>query len=748
MKKIISIMICVCVLLACVIPAVAITPVSAKVYEIYQNNMIFKQNDDAVLAGTAPDGSVITCLLYDKAHNLVTSSETVADNGVFKVSFTAPKGSFEEYTIVLKEGSMTFKTLTGVVFGELWLASGQSNMELNMDLCSTWEQYQKNGYGSRWVRILTFPNFPVFKDSETTVPLYPQNDVPGALWARACDENIEKASAVANYFAHKLMTELNVPVGILNASLGATKIESWISRENIENDERALAIAKENDSYWTYEGWVDHSLDDVESVFHDYVPNMGVNFNARLSPIRNFRISGMIWYQGEANMGYKSEDYTYLLNLLQKQNGETFGYTNGKLPLIYSQLASYDYNMEKSMQYFNFGLSKFQKEDPQSRACISIYDLPLTFKQNYHTIHPLDKEPVGVRMAENALVMVYGRDGIYSAPTFTSAKIRDNEVYVTIDNVGDGLIAKDGDVRGFALCGEDGVYYRADAQIIDKNIVKVTSKSVEEPVCVTYAYSYLNDRANLYSACKATVGMPVSPFISNPDYDNKNTYRNTDWADCESEQLWNMAYPADRSNDNESGFYDAWNSSFCTKKIVSYDQYNQNIGLNLKSIGKFFTLKHKFTSKKFAKDEVFFTNQERDFSKFGALTFMVRNNGLTSVEIRSKIETADTWYNTALNGSANSTYVIPNDGQWHEVEMNFAVLFEKGNSGSIRDGSALGDVRSFEIQFTSGLISANVDVDEFNFMPSATLEDNNAPVSRNIFQKIFDFFKNLFWSIF
>ena len=385
------------------------------------------------------------------------------------------------------------------------------------------------------------------------------------------------------------------------------------------------------------------------------------------------------------------------------------------------------------MQYFNYGLSEFQKEDPESRACISIYDLPLTFKKNYATIHPLDKQPIGERMAENAAVMVYGKEGVYSAPTFTSAKIRDDKVYVKLNNVGDGVIAVDGNVRGFALCGEDGVYYRAEAKIVDQNTVMVYSKSVESPVCVTYAYSYLNDRANLYSSYHATVGMPVTPFISNFDYDNANTICNSDWADCETEQLWNMAYPADRSNDSLSGYYDVWNTSLCSKKIVSLDQYTFDKALNLKSLSRYFSLEHKFTYKKLNTDEVFFTNQDTNWSKYGALNFLVRNNGRKDIIINNKIVAGETWYSAAINGSVNDKYVIPADGKWHTVELNFTVLYNKGDKSQVADASVLTDVRSFEIIFNSKGFYSNVDVDEFNFAPTATENDNNFENSKKTF---------------
>lgn len=745
MKRFISFIISLCIIAAVVVPAIAVEPIGAKVFDVYQNNMLFQQNEKANIAGYANNGSTIEVYLYTKDHTLVTSSETVAEDGKFIVSFNAPKGSFEEYTVVLKADGRTFKTLTGVVFGELWLASGQSNMELYMKICASWEEYKKQGYGSKWVRVLTLPSFPEYDDIGQKVPLSPQDNVPGADWARACDENIDMATAVGVYFAHQLMDKLSVPVGILNAPLGGSRIESWISREKLENDATALNLVKKFGSYFNVDEWVEYEPNTQETA-NNWTGHISTNFNGRISPLRNFRIKGMIWYQGEANMGCKKEEYAHLFNLLIEQNTETFSYKNGNLPVIYSQLASYDYRTDGVyMQDFNYGLALMQNQDPQNRACISIYDLPLTFTKNYFTIHPTDKKPIGVRMSESALKMVYGYEGEYTAALMSSFRTEGNDVYVTFSNTSNGLKTKNNEeVRGFALCGEDGVYYRADAEIVSPDTVKVTSESVTNPVGVTYAYYYLNDRANLYSSYDNELIMPVSPFIGNYEYQS-NIYCDFGWADCESEQIWKNVLSADKYNDKLSGYYDSWDTTLCRYKVSPSSAYKGSAGLNIKSFSKVFSVGQTNVIEKFNEKTGYVTSQDRNWTKYGALKFMVKNNGCSNVSIKCKVETPYAKFNPALNGNSNISFSVPSDGQWHEVEMNLNMLFKDGKADCVFNSSELYDIKDFKIIFSSTDIQSDIDLDEFSFASQSTVENNNGPqTQKNILSVLIDILRKVF----
>lgn len=736
MKKIISLLIFSTILLYTYIPAFAVEGTSAKVYDFYADNMLFQQNETATISGLAKSGALIECELYNFRNLIVSKGKTYASkSGTFSVNFDAPNGGFTEYYICLKQNGEVFKTIKGVVFGEQWLASGQSNMQLYMKMIPDWNKFKFMNYGNKWVRILSFPDYPAFEDVSTITPALPQTNIPGAYWARGCDEEISDATAVGYYFAEELVKKLNVPVGILNASLGGSSIETWLSRDVVENDETALNLITKHNRYSSIENW--------ENVSNSYGGDMCSNYNARVYPLHDFKISGMLWYQGEADItSYLPGEYAHMFNLLQELNTQTFNYSKGKLPIVYTQLATFCYDISRNFQDFNYEYTKMQKIAPESRAMITIYDLPLTFKSNYATIHPLDKEPIGRRMTQAALGLVYDKYDAYTAASFESVEFDGNNAYVKFTQVGDGLKAKDAQLRGFAICSDDGVYYRADAEIVSKDTVKVSCDSVDNPRSVTYAFSTLNDRANLYSTLGDEYFMPVSTFISDESYQNK-IYCDYGWADCEASEIWHMAFTDDRSRDDLSGFQNAWNSILCSANVESDSAFKGTAGLNISSKSKIFSLGHKFSITNIKGVNYSFLDEDTDWSSYGCMSFMVRNNGNDDIVLKAKIKNDGTNYYSAINGSENIIYTIPNDGQWHKVSLNLDCIFT--TKCKVADSSiSLNKVEEFKIIFESSSAS-DIDVDEFEFSSEIEENDNNEKIS--LFEIILKILKSLFSTI-
>ena len=236
-KKILSIILCIVITL-CSMPVVFAQSTDAELYQVYADGMLFGQNKDAILSGTATVGTVIKAELFNSESTLVANGEAVADaDGKFNVSFVAPKGSYEEYTIVLSADGTEFDKLENVVFGELWLASGQSNMQYSLNQTPTGSQMKnENKKLSKWLRVLKVPYAP----ENMNLPVNPLDDIGGTEWVNGEDSGIYTMSAVAYFFAEELMKELDMPVGILNANLGATTIRSWLSREAIESNPDTL----------------------------------------------------------------------------------------------------------------------------------------------------------------------------------------------------------------------------------------------------------------------------------------------------------------------------------------------------------------------------------------------------------------------------------------------------------------------------------------------------------------------------
>ena len=734
MKKIISLLIFSTILLYTCIPAFAVEGTSAKVYDFYTDNMLFQQNETATISGLAKSGALIECELYNFRNLIVSKGKTYASkSGTFSVNFDAPNGGFTEYYICLKQNGEVFKTIKGVVFGEQWLASGQSNMQLYMKMIPDWNKFKFMNYGNKWVRILSFPDYPAFEDVSTITPALPQTNIPGAYWARGCDEEISDATAVGYYFAEELVKKLNVPVGILNASLGGSSIETWLSRDVVENDETALNLITKHNRYSSIENW--------GNVSNSYGGDMCSNYNARVYPLHDFKISGMLWYQGEADItSYLPGEYAHMFNLLQELNTQTFNYSKGKLPVVYTQLATFCYNTQRNLQDFNYEYTNMQKAAPESRSMITLYDLPLTFKSNYATIHPLDKEPIGRRMTKAALGLVYEKYDAYTAASFDSITFDGKDAYIKFTEVGDGLKAKDGQLRGFAVCSDDGVYYRADAEIISKDTVRVTCDNVDNPCSVTYAFSTLNDRANLYSTLNGEYFMAVSTFISDVDYQNK-IYCDYGWADCESSKIWHMAHNVNDGRDDMSGYYNAWNSILCSENVDSKSAYKGTAGLNIQSRSKIFALEHKFSTKNKKFVDYVFRNEDTDWTSYGCMSFMVRNNGNDDIIIKAKIKNDGKNYLAAINSQENTLCTIPNDGQWHKVSLNLDSLFTS-NGKAVDNSTKLNKVESFKIIFNSFDSASEIDIDEFEF--SSQIEENNNIDKISLFDIVIKIVKKLF----
>lgn len=671
---------------------------SAKLYSFYTNNMLFKQNEKATLAGTAKKGDKIAFALYNSKNKIIASGEQkVSNNGKFELSFNAPNGSYEEYSIVMTANTRQFDKLTKVVFGELWLASGQSNMELKLNTSSTWTEFVNNSMGNKWVRVMLGASRP---NGDDPVPLEGQEDCPGSKWVTGKDVDVGEASACGYYFAQKLQEELNVPVGILNISMGSTWIRSWLPRQAIENDEQVLNILKRQNAYV--------SADEYDKNNTDMLSTIAANYNLKIYPVRRFKLSGMIWYQGENDLMYGAlyGEYTAQLELLQKSYTKTFSYSNGLLPIVYSQAASSPYHTtQRELQDYNSELSEFQAKDMKTRAMITLYDLPLEYSEITYVYHPWVKKPVGERMTQCALGLVYKRSGVYTASSLESSKSDGKYIFMKFRNVGEGLKVNGDVLYGFLVCGKDGVYYKANAQIVSENTVKVWNDDIMEPAAATYAFSQENSRSSLYSTKNGQLYMPVSASITDR---NIGTVYSSDYVfmDCDQEMYWRD------EGHMSAGYFDIWNTQGCTYCVVPESAYSGTNGLKVVNSKINFELRHVIFDTSSNSQRIRYYETNSNWSKYGSLSFKVRNTGKNAVAFNCIKLKADSfkWYEAAFRGEG----IIPADGQWHTitVELNNLSLFSFGTGFA----NALKDVCELDVSFT-GKIGSCIDVDNFEFSP-------------------------------
>ena len=732
MKKIIALFLIATLLLCGNITALATAQPQAELYSYYGNDMLFKQNDDAVFAGKAEAGTKITCTLYNSANTAVASSETVASSdGTFSLSFMSPSGSFEEYTVILTANGTVFKTLTGVVFGELWLAGGQSNMQMSLMGSKTgYEMAYNNERGSDALRFFYIPYMGGnYNGDATYMPATPLTDYTDTVgWYKGSDVKVFELSAVGYYFAENLIKELNMPVGILNANLGGTSILTWLSRETIENDAQLLSDCKNDNRYIALNKWNEKNV--------NFSFDMTCTFNKITAPLKNFRLSGMIWYQGESDISWQYGRYSRAFDALQKSYTEYFNYKNGLLPVVFTQLASYSYGDLTTLQNKNIEFTAIQQSAPDSRALTTILDIPLDYTADTHAIHPLCKQEVGEKMAFAALGLVYDKYDSYTAATVEKAEIKDGSIYVTLRDVGDKLITDGDTLNGFSICGSNGVYVSAKAEIVSDNTVRVYSKAVTDPVSVAYAYSQTNINANLFASANGKKTLAVSPFVTDLSV-GTHYWHNDAWTSCDYDTFWHC-------HTNEySGFYLTW-KSINSAHSIEQSPLGTGKALRVTLTSKEFSVQPNFTYDENGKEKLFM-DIDRDWSDYTTISFDIKVNSENAVKFNGLklIINGALWVMPAISTTNKADCIIEADGNVHTVTLDLNKLLSYGNANLIKYKSdKLTDIQGVEFMFTdTGEGNADITIDNISFAADNSSNENNNKLS--FFEKIKAFFVSI-----
>jgi sialate O-acetylesterase len=430
---------------------------------IIGSHMVLQQGTDVTFWGWCePQENVIVKTTWDTT----TYSTKGTSSANWKLQLKTPKAG-GPYTITIK-GHNTI-VLEDVLIGEVWLCSGQSNMEMNI----TWGlPYEKEVAGA------TNPQIRFFHIPRTTA-LYPQDDVK-ARWVVCTPEEMKKFSAVGYFFGKEVNGKLAVPVGLINASWGGTPAEVWTPDSVITNDatlKNAAAQLKPAN------GWP---------------IKPGATFNGMIYPLQNFPIAGSLWYQGEANVGTASTYYPLLTSMIAVWRK---GW-NKDFPFYFVQIAPFaGYGAYPSSALLREQQTKIASYP--NTGMIVIHDLV----DNINDIHPKMKREVGERLAALALTKTYGVSGLpYLYPQYEGMQVEKDKIRIHFTNVGAGLMVKGKELTDFSIAGEDKVFYPAKAKIEGTTVV-VWSKEVKKPVAVRFGF---NNAAmpNLFSK----EGMPVGIF--------------------------------------------------------------------------------------------------------------------------------------------------------------------------------------------------------------------------------------------
>ena len=476
-------------------------------------NMVLQAEAKTNVWGWADPAEKVTVTFADK-----TAQATAGADGKWSVRLADLKaGTTGELTVA---GSNSI-ALKNVVVGEVWVASGQSNMEFHV------------GEGMNTDAEIAAANFPQLRmfTVQRTAKAEPQDDCIGK-WEVCTPEVVSHFSGVGYFFARHLHETLKQPVGLIHTSWGGTPAEFWTPAPIIAGDPDFKPIAdrweKVVANYPKAKEAYDAAMAEwktaVEKAKAEQVPppkqpagpprggdpfgGPGCLYNGMIAPVVPCTIQGAIWYQGESNASaarlYRKLFPTMIVSWRWAwMNGGLAGSEMPEFPFLFVQLANFKTRNEQPVESEWAELREAQLmtlELPHTGMAVAI-DVG-----DAQDIHPKNKQEVGRRLALNAEATVYFRDQEFSGPIYGGSQLEEGKVRLSFRNA-EGMKSKDGGpLKGFAIAGEDRVFHWAEAEIQGDHIV-VTSKDVPAPAAVRYAWAD-NPECNLVNAA----GLPASPF--------------------------------------------------------------------------------------------------------------------------------------------------------------------------------------------------------------------------------------------
>ncbi len=716
MKKIISVLLVIFCLSGMLVFSANAAGSDAMLYHTYQNSMIFQHDKPITLAGTAGAGSRITFDIYDKYSKKVRSANGVAgSNGNFEI--TCNEGispSYDAYTIRAYDDGVQFAVLSDVLFGVVWMAGGQSNMQFELGRCPTGAEMKSKGkLGSQYLRFLSVDSFTSYNGRTDLYPLDPQNDILECKWVKGNNSAIYDLSAVSYYFGEKLQKELNMPVAVIIDALAGTSIYTWLSRDAIEGNAAVRNDANRYGAYISSSNWAKSSI--------DLQLTMTANFNKKIYPMRFFKIDGMIWYQGESDTERDYGCYKRALELLHDSYSELFGFEDCLMPFVCAEIANYHYGdqVPDLASIVNVQIGELQQERPESVAQVTVYDIDLECAYGgLGAIHPSNKYEVGDKLSYAALGLVYNLHDTFTAPVMRSTRISGSNVYVSFDNVGDGLMARQVTkeysplIYGFSICGADGNYVSADATIIDESTVKVSNALVTHPEAVSYAYTEITEHCNLFSSENGKPLFGVTPFVT---YYPSNTHFNDfkEWMECDFEKCFRSA------GDYTSREFDVWEQNSIGS--LSYDYEDKMRGAASLS-AEFYINGYVLRPVLTYNDDVF-GDEDNDYSGYEYMGFWIKNTSDVAVTLSSvDFFTSDSAYYSPTMLTSNT---IPAHSDWTGIVLNLNKLKYKGSGVNLKN-SFLKDVKNIEFRFdrASGYAPATIKLDYFFLVPETSGTEN------------------------
>ena len=475
-----------------------------KLAAIFGDNMVLQQKQRVPIWGWSGAGDQVTVKFGGQ-----TKSTRAGADGKWLVKLGKLKASAKPQNLIISwnwrsklpnssdetVSKIFSRTFTNVLVGEVWLASGQSNMEKPIGK----QPGQKPTFNAEAeLAAANFPNLRIFQ-VEKTLSATPQDDLVKFHGWQECNSNALNSisfSAAAYFFGREIHTNLNVPVGLIESSWGGTRIEPWTPPV---------------------------ALKSVPALAKSAPPEIGTNkisntrpmaiYNAMIAPIVGFAMRGALWYQGESNlMGTNADnDYlTYSDKMIALVGGWRRLWNEGDFPFFFVQIAPFNYYGGK-VRRVNSPAMLPEFWTLQSRAARRIKNTGMVVTtdlvDNLDDIHPRDKADVGHRLALLALDKTYAKKVVSSGPVFRKAKFTAGKAILKFDHADGGLVCKDGPaLTWFEIAGADGKFVSAYARIVGRT-VEVSNANIPKPAAVRFAWAE-DARPNFFNAA----GLPAEPF--------------------------------------------------------------------------------------------------------------------------------------------------------------------------------------------------------------------------------------------
>ncbi len=487
-----------------ILTAAAISYADVKLPAVISDNMVLQQKSNTTIWGWADPGEKIN--IKAPWQWLFGSSTTAGKDGKWKLKLKTPKAG-GPYDITITANNTI--ELKNVLIGEVWVCSGQSNMQWTM---KGTENPDKDIAAANKPNIRLFTVERVFADK-------PKDDCSGS-WSQCSPETVAGFSAVAYFFGKHLQDELDIPIGLISTNWGGTVAEAWTRKEILESDKDFAPILERHEQQianfpeamkkypQALEDWkVEAEKAKAEGKRGPWRPRKPARrnqnspaslYNGMIAPIIPYAIKGAIWYQGESNV---SRAYQYRKLFPAMITNWRKDWKQGDFPFYYVQIAPYNYGEKQASEELR----------EAQRLTLSLKNTGMAVTMdigNPENIHPKNKNDVGKRLALWALAKDYGKkDTVCSGPLYRSMKIEKDKIRLSFNHAGSGLTTKNGkELTHFTIAGQDKNFVQAKATLDGKTII-VSSEDVKKPVAVRYAWS---NTAEPNLANKE--GLPASSF--------------------------------------------------------------------------------------------------------------------------------------------------------------------------------------------------------------------------------------------